>query len=184
MTAPFAEPASLHQDRLHNCGPTSGEVFRTPAIGRVVTFYAGSALAGWKGEPSVRDVAHDPVRAAALVLPAVLEELGIPTPSGRGRKEERTLRMLGALVEALRERGHTHGLVGIASHAWGIPYGDPPAQKHVSTLVLARTLGVYAVYAPPLVLWSRTPSLQWLRGSHVTITLRRFDTGLIGGGAS
>ena len=58
--------------------------------------------------------------------------------------------------------------VGDRSAAVAAPARTPAA------LQLATTLAVYAVYAPPLLLWSRTPSLRWLRGDTV-ISLQRFD---------
>jgi hypothetical protein len=40
---------------------------------------------------------------------------------------------------------------------------------------VALTVGVYAVFAPPLILWTRTPSLRWFR-TDTLIVLRRFGT--------
>jgi hypothetical protein len=173
-----AEPA-LH--RLHNCGPVAREVFRTPAIGRVLTFDLRRALLGWapvRGDLDIEAEWPDPLGDAppaliARVAAAVLADRGGEPPVHRtGTDADHARRCLAVLVEHLAHRGRLRRLAGIASHARRA--ASPPAatERPVSTNTLALTLAVYAVYAPPLLVWSRTPSLRWFHGP-LMIRLRR-----------
>jgi hypothetical protein len=70
--------------------------------------------------------------------------------------------------------GRVRGWVGLASNVHRSTVPAARERKPPSTLRVARTLAVYAVFAPPLVLWSRTPSLRWFLPDTL-IQLRRFE---------
>jgi hypothetical protein len=170
------------QHQLHNCGPVSREVFRTPAIGRLTTFDLRRTLLGWTAGREgfdlaaawPEDTAHVPAPFVVSIAHEVLCELGIEPPSVEVGEAARARRCLAALVEGLQARGKLRRLVGIAFHA---ARDDDPVvapARTPSTLQFATTLAVYAVYAPPLLLWTRGPSLRWLRADTL-IMLRRFD---------
>jgi hypothetical protein len=178
------DAAGAPRSVLHNSGAGPREVFRTPAIGRIQRFDFEAACRGWK--PAVADIAsrasrraiRDAVTPAAIasLTASVLRDLAIGTPldSGAAAADE-AKRLLGVLVETLRERGSLHDLTGIAFHESRDSAYRAPGSTGVSTLALARTLAVYAVYAPPLLIWSRSPSLRWM-GPGTVIALRRFDS--------
>lgn len=175
---------------LHNCGPARSEVFTTKPVGtrwhiplarvldRVVMPDAERPLlARWLE----RDAS--PQRAIALItalVPRLLTELG----DGGGtagaefaRDEEHALALLGRLRETLALRGALPPVVGYVSHAanTGTSRPDaelwPPCGRAVSpTLAASVALLAFAHYAPPLVLWRRTPTLRWIRsGNHLLV---------------
>jgi len=176
ITAPLAA--------LHNCGPGPRAVFHTPSIGRIQRFDIEEALRAWKrpaGGPAPRESAAPPSGAVppstiASLTAAVLADLRVRTvsldpaapPAGEAK------RLLGVLVETLLERGSLDDLIGIAFHEIRTSSHGGSRSPGVSTLALARTLAVYAVYAPPLLLWGRSPSLRWMRRDTL-IAVRRFD---------
>jgi len=176
-------PGARPRHRLHNCGPTSREVFRTPAIGERVTFDLRSALLGWAAGPGALEIpagwadGSDPTPARLVIDAAgrALRELEMELPPAEdGADADHARRCLAALVGGLRGRGHLRRLAGIAFHAVREDDAVGAPERTPAALQLATTLAVYAVYAPPLLLWSRTPSLRWLRGDTV-ISLQRFD---------
>jgi len=177
------------QHLLHNCGPVSREIFRTPVIGRLTTFDLRSALLGWATSRPYLDLdagwTEDPARVpesfVARVADEALRELQIEAPTDEdGSDADHARRCLAALVGELRERGRLRRLVGIAFHAARNDEAIAAPARTPSTLQLATTLAVFGVYAPPLLLWTRAPSLRWMRGDTV-IMLRRFDAPLRGG---
>jgi hypothetical protein len=169
---------------LHNCGAGPREVFRTAAIGRLERFDLEGARHAWhRRELLVRETGEsleagnrvDPISSTASLTAAVLRELGVPVPlTPETEGDVQAKRLLGTLVEVLRDRGALDDLGGIAFHEQRSQGTQCPAPCIVSTLEVARTLAVYAVYAPPLLLWSRSPSLRWMRNDTL-IALRRFD---------
>ena len=184
-------PASAASHLLHNSGPCSREVFRTAAIGERMRFSLGWALLDW------RDWGGDqPARLAALVQrradipPAIaiaaarraLVALGERCDDhyvsrDRDRATRSACALLTRLASLLRERGLLDRLIGLASdeELQRPPWRTDPnsAESRFSAEDFARTLVAYSVYAPPLLLWTRPPSLHWWR-TGVRITLRRF----------
>jgi hypothetical protein len=173
---------------LHNSGAAPREVFRTAAIGRVVHFDLAGARDTWDragriarevGE-SARKVGGVPSVIHACLTAAVLQELGAEVPLvAENEPDAQARRLLGVLVETLRGRGALDDLVGLAFHEQRTDASTSVVPDEVSTLEMARTLAVYAVYAPPLLLWSRSPSLGWMR-SDTLIGLRLFDSPALG----
>jgi hypothetical protein len=183
MTRERGNAPDASQHRLHNCGPVSREVFRTPAIGELVTFDLRRTLLGWAkrraglGMPDGWTDGAVPLPAAVIAAATsrVLSVLGIePPPHGAGTDAGHARRCLGALVGLLEEAGLLRDLVGIAFHTVRAAEAPADPARSTSTEELARALAVYAVYVPPLLLWTRTPSLRWFRGDTL-ITLRRFE---------
>jgi hypothetical protein len=184
MTREPGAPLDPAQALLHNSGAGPREVFRTPAIGSLVHFGLHPTLAGWTSARDGFDIdAEWPRNTVAAPPPLVaracetlLASLEVAAPArGGGSDAEHARRCLGALVRFLEATGRFRGLAGIASHgarASGMWIASGPG---VTDLDLATTLAVYAVYAPPLVIPARTPSLRWFRADTV-ITLRRFRT--------
>jgi hypothetical protein len=176
---------SAANGRLHNSGAGPREVFRTPSIGKLVTFDLRKALVarvsrqpGCEGDGEWGiERSPAPPELVALAARQALIGLGLTSdhePGGEPAQEARA--SLAALIAALQKRGLLRGLAGIASHEARVEPVLTRRLPEVSTRDLARTLAVYAVYAPPLLVWSRTPSLRWFRGDTV-IRLRRFGTG-------
>jgi hypothetical protein len=176
--------AAEHRFALHNCGAGPREVFRTAVIGGIERFDLQGAHFAWDLDGRVAGILEEsaaldggiPMSVAASLTAAVLRELGVgvdvrPDPDRDGQ----TRRLLGVLIETLRRRGELAHLVGIAFHELRTSATSAPAPGSVSALEVARTLAAYAVYAPPLLLWSRSPSLRWMRDDTL-IALRRFDT--------
>jgi hypothetical protein len=181
VSRPLEEGADPAQHRLHNCGPSSREVFRTPAIGRVLTFDLHQARQAWQREEVFRQIVREsaaaggtPASLYTCVIGLALREFGVEIPLGREEDlRSQTVRALGVLVRTLVERGLVDDLAGIAAHHRREPGEPEPLAACPSMLEIARTLAVYAVYTPPLVLWTRTPSMRWMRHDTL-ITLRRF----------
>jgi hypothetical protein len=172
------DPA-LH--RLNNCGPVAREVFRTPAIGMMLTFDLRRTLLGWAAGRDGFDVEAEwpdplgdaPPALIARLAAAALADLGVEPPGrGIGTDADHARRCLAALVRQLAQRGRFRRLWGIASHARRVVSARASTEQPASTVTLALTLAVYAVYAPPLLVWSRTPSLRWFNGP-LLIHLRR-----------
>jgi hypothetical protein len=187
-----SEPGSPASHRLHNCGPGVREVFRCPPIGgdlrldlyralcrcREVRAAHGGALrpsipledgrSGSGSEMPAAALARIPERSIAAVGVALLEALdGRLPPTRAGADAGRAQPVLRAVIAAVMERGwHTERL-GLARHAevererWNAKarIGCTP----VSVEELAFTLAAFAVYTPPLLLWSRNPTMDWLR---------------------
>jgi len=171
------------QHRLHNCGPVSREVFRTPAIGALMTFDVRRVLLGWaEGREGFdlatewpADVERAPAALLARVAREAIRELRMePPPEEDGSDADHARRGLAALVAGLRKKGRFRRLVGIAFHAVRTDEGCEVPGRKPSTVRLATTLAVHAVYAPPLLLWTRNPSLRWMRADTL-IMLRCFD---------
>jgi hypothetical protein len=157
------------------------KIMRTSAIGTPIWFDLQTALQGWTGQSE--EVGEPPpwpagkTRApASYVLETVrrvLLEQDVDLPAaGSGGDAEAARRCLGRLADHLLESGKLRDLTGVASHEGRSAKGKTPPP--VSTLEFSRTLVVYAAYAPPLLLWTRRPSLRWFRRD-VTICLRRFS---------
>ena len=178
---------------LHNSGPGSREVFRTAAIGELVVFALGRALLDWPGwgadEPPrlgrlLRRRADIPPAIAIAAARHALVALGethdaAPVPRDQDRAARAACDLLARLARALRERGQLDHLVGLASHK-EVPHAAQPAEgsseePRSSAADFARTLVAHSVYAPPLLLWTRPPSLHWWRAD-VRITLRQFHS--------
>jgi hypothetical protein len=163
---------------LHNCGPGTREIFVTSPVGHVARFDLAAARAGWMaaghpagagGEAPCRSAPHAvPMAAVLSAIDAALK----PRAAARHAAEAR--RLLAVLIETLRAEGALDDLHGIARAETRGPFGPMKPPPPVSALELARTLAVHAVFAPPLLLWSRSPSLRWMPSKHL-LTLRRFD---------
>jgi hypothetical protein len=169
---------------LNNSGAGPREVLRTPAIGRIDRFDVESARHAWDRSSQVVRVMEEsteigggiPMSITTSLTAAVLRELDVEVDvAPETDRDGQARRLLGTLIETLRSRGELDDLVGIAFHEIRTSATVSPPPGSVSTLEMARTLAVYAVYAPPLLLWNRTPSLRWVRDDTL-IALRRFDT--------
>jgi hypothetical protein len=191
MRPPREEGCAPDPHRLQNSGPTTREVYRTAAIGSLLHFDFDVALGAWDRPGGVVRTLEEsaeagdgiPATIVTCVTGAVLRELGVDFPVAAERdRDGQARRALALLVDTLRARSMLDDLVGIALHEHRTATTPTRAAGSVSSEELARTLAVLAVYTPPLVLWTRTPSLRWI--CHDTlIVLRRFDLpGATGGG--
>jgi hypothetical protein len=185
-------PAPDH--RLHNCGPGTREVFRCARVGTDHPVDLLASLAGAAGfDADLRSIrravmagtsAADGERGGAIPRPLVadlaarlLERIGVaPASEPATNDAERAAGLLRQLVGEVVRREWHRPLIGLASdtalsqHEWW-------AKERLKALPcsledVARTVAAYAVYSPPLLLWSRPASLDWLRVD-VTLSLRR-----------
>jgi hypothetical protein len=182
---PGAPGAPPPQHRLHNCGPSAREVFRTSPVGTVVTLDLVAALCGWSGGgDAVAGFLVGPYEAPpGLIESAAAWALGELAPAAavdavtvESTTAARARRHLAHLVRHVVATGLVSDLVGIARDLPrdpAMPY--PTAPSVTQPEHLARVLAAHAVYAPPLLLWNRPPSLHWCRSDHV-LELRRFPS--------
>jgi hypothetical protein len=183
------------RSRMNNCGPGSNarEVFRTPLLGTAVIFDLRETLSAgccWIGA-ALRSTSLKTLtpRAIAEMSRALLEHLGIDPPPRLRDGGEDARSQLQVLTRQVVASGRARTCVGVAyACARAIQSASTPPGVHgqaatatqtfrpSSALDVALTIGVYAVFAPPLILWTRTPSLRWF-SSNTLIVLRRFGTG-------
>ena len=170
---------------LQNSGPDTREVFRCPALGTLQRLDLFSALLCCDVVP--RDQFYAVLRAADDTLPTpppmiaripaenveaiglvVLGALGVASspPSG-SCPTERAQEVLRRVVALVKERGWHTTRLGIATHVELDPATWRDRERigcdRVSVAFLAFTLAAFSVYSPPLLLWTREPSLDWLR---------------------
>jgi hypothetical protein len=185
MSRPSDEGTTGALAALHNCGAGPREVFRTAAIGHLERFDLEGAYRAWDRDELVVRTIEESAEAGggctmmsmnACLTAAVLRELGVPVPlAPEADRDGQARRLLRTLIDVLRDRGALGDLTGIAFHEQRAPAATQrPAPGSGSALEMGRTLAVYAAYSPPLLLWSRSPSLRWLRHDTL-IALRRFD---------
>jgi hypothetical protein len=181
MTEPNADAGS----RLHNCGPGAREIFRCAPIGTTVDLDLARALMGWDAMPWRRSRAvvsgrYTPdesdsnridsafVQSAFVeVCGRVLETLDAPRPGGA-----RMAAMVRSIVAVVLEHGWHRALLGLARHAYRNPQLWCASSSYARSYKprcdsrdVALTIAAHAVYTPPLLLWTRAPSLDWLRPS-------------------
>lgn len=186
------------QSRLNNSGyGRPPAAFRCPAIGgtRLLDLYA--TLAFWPGlapadltaletaaastlSPAPRNQvtqARIPPATIASITAGLLHELG--TDAGIAHQDgtaETAAALVQRLVVEVMTRGWHRTLFGLAS-----PQGIPPhtwrsaealCESQLPAQPVALTLAAFAVFRPPLLLWTRPPSLDWLRAD-LCISFRR-----------
>jgi hypothetical protein len=179
----MTEPNSDVQRRLHNCGPGAREEFRCAAIGASVDLDLATALMGWDAIPWRRsrtvvsrrhdadEIDPDGIELMFVedvfvgVCGQVLESLHAPRPRVPGMAE-----IVRSIVALVLEHGWHRELIGLARHAYRDPHvwrmGPSVAQglePRVDARDVALIIAAHAVYTPPLLLWTRVPSLDWLR---------------------
>jgi hypothetical protein len=178
MSARREEEPSGTLAALHNSGPGTREVFVTSPVGHVTRFDLATARAGWEaaGHPACASgEARDRPAPYAVPMAAALSAIDAALqPRAAARQAAEARHLLAVLIETLRAEGALDDLHGIARAEARGPLAPPKPPPPVSALELARTLAVHAVFAPPLLLWSRSPSLRWMPSKHL-LTLRRFD---------
>ena len=171
----------------HNSGCGPREVFRTPAIGKAMTFDVGETVRAWpptgedkniRGKLDRDKVTRIPPEIIDRASSITLDLLGLvaqvpfnptDTPS------RRALRSLDVLAGALVASGSVSGLVGIA-RALPNTHRDTDLSLvfgMLSPLEVAATLVTASVFAPPMILWTRAPSFTWWRLDYI-IALRAF----------
>jgi hypothetical protein len=190
------EGTSPTQSALHNCGPSPREVFRCAAIGSTDTVDLSRVLSTWQDMPwaesrrivSTRVAAlHTPPRHADLcfaepafgrVCACVLECLDAPRP---GDANSGTL--VRGIVTLVLDRGWHRDMIGLARHTsrevgrWRAspPTGTLEAPAYARDVALA--IAAHAVYTPPLLLWTRVASMDWLRCDIALIVRRPWEGG-------
>ncbi len=173
----------------HNSGCGPREVFNTPAVGTAITFDIGRTLRTWPPVAEDRLIRDKlPLSGAAWISPDIidracsitLDHLGTGHTAGHGiftTARARALKSLELLAAEVCVRGALVRVVGIA-RALLHPPGYSPACHLTeldlrSPLEIATTFVAVSVFAPPLILWRRPPSLTWWRLDHV-IEFRTF----------
>ena len=171
---------SAPPDRLHNCGPAPRDVFRCPPLGYVQALDLAHAVVRCDALPAaLRDATWALVRRGAKRFPRELvEELAVLMLRELGAEPKQeaaeaadaisVARLLQQLVDRTVALGGGAQPLGLARHVvgalderlarMGVAGSSGFEARHV-----ARTLAAYAVYSPPLLLWSRPASLDWLR---------------------
>jgi hypothetical protein len=189
----MTEACGEAQTRLHNCGPGPREVFRCAPIGASVEIDLATVLAGWDAMPWHRSRTivsrrrdpdeDDPVGMdSRFIEPTfvsmcghVLERLEVPYAPGHDMAT-----MVRRVVAVVLERAWHHDLLGLAGHTmrdpqvWLLGTGfvrNSTRFPSTSTRDVALAIAAHAVYAPPLLLWTRVPSLDWLR-TDISLQLR------------
>jgi hypothetical protein len=165
--------------RLHNCGCRPAEVFKTATVGThklldlrfAIATYAGSPDCDLDGYWWPERSGRLPEGLIAAATRAALQSLapGDHTPSAG----DDAVPLLALLRDRLRGRGTLRGLAGVARERQAEP--SRSGALHLQPLAAALTLVAYACYAPPLLLWTRTPSLRWFR-SDVVLEFQRFSS--------
>jgi hypothetical protein len=188
----ITEPYSPSSHRLHNSGPGVREVFRCSPIGTEVRLDLYSAICrcdalsggqlqglrqglrleepptGPAGGRGTAALARIPESSIAAIGAAALEVLGEPlAPPLDGSDADRARPVLRAVTGLVMARGWHTDRLGLARHivvgreSWNAQQrlGSDP----ISAEELAFTLAAFAVYTPPLLLWSRNPTTDWLR---------------------
>ena len=168
--------------RLNNCGPSPQEVFRCARVGgraeldllrslrrsRILSpelRELRSAVDAAAGEESAST--RIPARLIASMAGKVLDALGGIMPDAEGADPERAKAALGALVRHVTARGAHRGLLGLAASEavpaarWWSRARFPAGREAIDDVAL--TMAAFAVYKPPLLLWSGAPSLDWMR---------------------
>jgi len=175
--------------RLNNSGyGAPPQTFRCPEIGRCHNLDLLAALAAWPdlaagdlaaleeavqrgNTPLDRAMlvpARIPAATAASIVGGLLQSLGAP---GEPVREESAMEaatlLLGRLVRHVVGLGWHRTLLGLGSPlplspaTWRV--GEPPAGPLQPSESVALTVAAFAVFRPPLLLWTRAPSLDWLR---------------------
>jgi hypothetical protein len=179
LDAPFPLGAD---DRLHNSGPgRPPEMYRTPGVGARFRLDYVRLLRTWPGAtPSDAAALEDVLRRRVAIpralvaryarrIAAALGGDGLFTP----RRDEATASLadLALLVDSL---GLTRGMVLTARtidrhHKVNTELRGAPPATHEQVAVALVTV---AVCSPPLVLWSREPSLARLQTNELLVLTR------------
>lgn len=190
MTAHDDAIAADAQSRLHNSGPVPQEVFRTPAIGTVTYLLLTQTILAWDAwadrplypektplpERLPPAFAHEAARRALVRLGEPEPRAGVPRDPERGKV--RACELIAELARVLGARGELADWMGIAtcevlSAPQAMGAANVRTQNPPTDLEVARSIVAYSVIAPPLLLWTRPPTLH--RGRKFNrITLRRF----------
>jgi hypothetical protein len=145
------------------------ETFRTSCVGKSLHLDLGAALLAYGGELGYTRCAPITRTFARRALQFALEQLGAPV----GTDDVRRLQV--GLLEALRDRGRleawhavAHVIDASGSRKYGYHESLGPVEHRFQL-----TLAAFSVVAPPVLLWWRTPSLDWWQADKV-IHLRLF----------
>jgi hypothetical protein len=178
--------------RLHNSGPGAREVIRCAPIGidrRVDLFQAlygcqevprrlvyafrrdaetTMVVQGKQYPAFTSDMGRITPTLAVDVCGVLLAALGVAVPEPAGAAPHQHARtLLRLLLDHVVEQGWHEVLLGLVTHgSWPPAHWRTPArtgQGRTTPADAALALAAFAVYAPPVLLWTRTPSLDWVR---------------------
>lgn len=171
---------SAPRHRMYNSGSAPRDVFRCPPLGSVQSLDLAQAVVRCDALPAeLRDATWAVVRRGVKRFPReivaelavlMLRELGAePREEAAGAADALSpARLLQQLVDRAVALGGAAQPLGLARHVVGalderLALAGVGGSSSFEPLHVARTLAAYAVYSPPLLLWSRPASLDWLR---------------------
>jgi hypothetical protein len=171
------------QAALHNCGPSPREVFRCPAIGSTETIDLARVLWGWQEMPWAQTCTIVSTRVAESASPPADRDRRIAGPQfaavcarvlecleASHAPDAGAAALVRSVVALVLDCGWHRDMIGLAKHTqqpvlrWRAGPRWPEAPKEpVHSRDVALAIAAHAVYTPPLLLWTRVPSLDWLR---------------------
>jgi hypothetical protein len=172
--------------RLHNCGPSTREVFRCARVGadhqtdilrsltrcgplheQIVEIRGATRMCE---DPAEREHVDPriPPEIVSSICTRLMERMDATINVGdMANDSECATVLLRSLVGHVVDRGWHRRLLGTASHSQVAPenWWKKPRFSPGTTAVeeVALVVAAYGVYSPPLMLWSRPASLDWLR---------------------